>query len=513
MSRSRLLAAALVALLAGCKSGTLRVLAGSEIKDLEPLRGQMERAAGAKIEFVYTGSLDAVERLEGGETFDAVWLSHGKYLQLTPSMKGKIRASERIMSSPVILGVKASKVAALGWDKKDPTWTEIAQAAAAGKLTYGMTNPATSNTGFTALVGVASALADKADGLTTADIKTAELRQLFSGQKMAAGSSGWLAEAYVRDQSRLDGIVNYESVILALNADGKLQEQLVPVYPKEGIVTADYPLMLLDEAKRPSFEKLVAFLRSPDAQREITQRTLRRPVAPDVEPARQIPKRTLVELPFPASREVLDALIDAYQGQLRRPASTYFVIDTSGSMQGNGVSQLRNALEALAGSDASLTGRFARFQTREAVYLLTFNEVPGAPVRFTIPAQANATGPTLAQIREFAAALQANGGTAIFSSVQMALDAARADRAGAPDRNYSVVIMTDGKNTAGMEPDDFSRWYREHAAQYEGIPVFGLLFGDADADELEGLAQLTGGRVFDARKGLKAAFKEIRGYQ
>ena len=203
----------------------LRILAGSEIKDLEPLKPAMEKAAGTAIEFIYTGSLDAVERLEAGEAYDGVWLSHGKYLQQTPSIKQKIRASERIMTSPVVMGLKASKVAALGWDKTDPTWADIVRAAGSGKIAYGMTNPASSNSGFTALVGVAAALADKQDALTVADINTAELRKLFTGQKLTSGSSGWLAEAFVKEQDRLDGMINYESVILTLVAEGKLKEK------------------------------------------------------------------------------------------------------------------------------------------------------------------------------------------------------------------------------------------------------------------------------------------------
>jgi Ca-activated chloride channel family protein len=524
--RSRITALLLTFLLAACGkdspapsgqppggSGALRILAGSEIKDMEPLKARMEKAAGTGIEFIYTGSLDAVERLEAGESFDAVWLSHGKYLQLTPAIKSKIRASERIMTSPVILGVKASKAAALGWSKNDPTWAEIARTAAAGKLTFGMTNPAASNTGFTALVGVASALADKQDSLTTGDIKVKELRQLFAGQKFTAGSSGWLAEAYVREQARFDGLINYESVILQLNADGKLNERLAPVYPREGIVTADYPLMLLNEGKRKAYESLVLFLRSADAQRDITQRTLRRPIVPEVAPAAAIPTKTLAELPFPASREVLDSLIDAYQGQLRRPASTYFVIDTSGSMQGEGIDQLRHALAALAGADASLSARFARFQTREHVYLLPFSDKPGTPVRFDLPDDGSKVEGVFGNVREFASQLHANGGTAIFSSVKLALETAQSDRAKAPERQYSIVVMTDGKNESGMNESDFAAWYGRQAEGQRGIPVFGLLFGKAEKAQLEHIAQLTGGRVFDARKGLRAAFKEIRGYQ
>jgi Ca-activated chloride channel family protein len=493
--------------------GTFRILAGSEIRDLEALVPAMAKAAGAPIEFTFTGSLDAVERLEAGETYDAVWLSHGKYLQQTPSLKPRIRAFERIMTSPVVFGLKASKVSSLGWDKADPTWADIVRAADSGKIAYGMTNPATSNTGFTALVGVAAALADKQDALSAGDVKAGELRKLFAGQKLTSGSSAWLSDAFVKEQDRFDGMVNYESVILSLAAEGRLKERLVPVYPRDGIVTADYPLMLLNEARRSHYEGLVGYLRSVDAQTYITRHTLRRPVSTQVEPAAAIPRRTLSELPFPASREVLDQLIEAYQSELRRPASTYFVIDTSGSMEGDGIAQLRAALAALAGADTTTSGRFARFQPRERIYLLPFTQSPGRPKRYELPADRNDSAATLAEIGGFAERLRAGGGTAIFASVKVALEAANEDRRAAPDRAYSVVVMTDGRNESGIGKDEFTRWYKSLPERDRGVRVFGLLFGKAERDQLEVISDLTGGRVFDAHKGLALAFKEIRGYQ
>jgi Ca-activated chloride channel family protein len=236
-------------------------------------------------------------------------------------------------------------------------------------------------------------------------------------------------------------------------------------------------------------------------------------VLPEVEPAAAIPRRTLSELPFPASRELLDQLIEAYQGELRRPASTYFVIDTSGSMAGSGIAQLRESLLALAGADASMSGRFARFQPRERIYVLPFSQSPGKPNRYELPADRNQSAAALTEIRAFAEGLRAEGGTAIFSSVKVALEAAAADRRKAPERTYSVVVMTDGRNESGIGQEDFTRWYKGLPEADRGIHVFGLLFGNAEKDQLEVIAQVTGGRVFDARKGLAVAFKEIRGYQ
>jgi Ca-activated chloride channel family protein len=50
--------------------------------------------------------------------------------------------------------------------------------------------------------------------------------------------------------------------------------------------------------------------------------------------------------------------------------------------------------------------------------------------------------------------------------------------------------------------------------QVKGVPIFPILFGTARESEMNEIAQLTGGRAFDARtQSLADVFKEIRGYQ
>src|SRR5262249_54688346 len=166
-------------------------------------------------------------------------------------------------------------------------------------------------------VGVAGALGKDADALTEGDLKNPMLAEFFKAQALTSGSSGWLAESYERDQSKVDGIINYESVLLSMSAGGKLSEPFALVYPKEGIITADYPLMLLNAAKRPDYDRLVAFLRSKDFQTKMSAVTLRRPVNPDAPVASAIPKHTLVELPFPGQAALIDALLDNFLSDVR----------------------------------------------------------------------------------------------------------------------------------------------------------------------------------------------------
>src|ERR1019366_4502301 len=335
-------------------ANSFAILGGSELKDIETgFKADIRRATGIDLVFTYSGTLDAVDRIASGGKFDALWVSHGKYLAMNDAMKGRILAQEKTMLSPVLLGLKASKAHALGWDTRDPTWKEIADAARAGKFTFGMTNPTSSNTGLTATIGLAAALAKNPDGLTEADLKNPRLADFFKGQSLTSGSSGWLAEAYERDPSRVDGIINYESVLLSLNAGGKLAEPLALVYPKEGIITADYPLMLLNTARRADYDKLTAYLRSTDFQTRMSAGTLRRPVNADATQAAVIPKRTLIELPFPGQASLISALLDSFLADVRIPGSSRYVLDLSGSMGGERLDGLKEAVLILASNAAT----------------------------------------------------------------------------------------------------------------------------------------------------------------
>ncbi len=494
------------------------ILAGSELKDVDAQLGeQIRKATGIDVRFSYAGTLDAIDQLNAGEQFDAVWVSHGKYLAMNPDLKARIAAQEKIMLSPVIIGVKQSKATALGWDQNDPTWKDIADAASSGKFSFGMTNPTSSNTGFTALIGIAAALASNPDALTEADVSNPALKAFFQGQRMTAGSSGWLADAYAADQSKVDGIINYESVILSLNASGKLSEPLVPVYPKEGIITADYPLMLLNSAKRTEYDRLVEYLRSTAFQTTLSAATLRRPVNAESQAAASIPKRTLIELPFPGQPQVINGLLDAFLADVRVPSTSRYVLDLSGSMDDEGrIGQLKSAMNTLAGSNpSSLSSRYARFQNRERIGLIPFNGAPMPTQLFDMGTTSTENSATLEAIKASVDRMQPDGDTAIYDSVQRALiELAAEKRAEQSPRYYTVVLMTDGENRRGMDLNELLRWRESQNEAVKSIRVFPIVFGNADADEMKALADATGGKAFDAKAGsLAKVFKDIRGYQ
>ncbi|MFD4318805.1 substrate-binding domain-containing protein [Streptomyces sp. NPDC058548] len=484
--------------------GTLRVLASSELSDMEPVLRTARTSTGVDVRLTYTGTLDAVEQIASGEaekSYDAVWLSSNDYLRLRPDTAKKITGETPIMVSPVALGVRPAAVARLGWDPAKVTWSQLHRAVADGKLTYGMTDPKRSNSGFSALVSVASGLSGAQSALTERNVveATPRLKEFFTGQKLTSGSSGWLATAYAR-RTDVDALVNYESVLLSSFQSG----ELTVIRPTDGVVSADYPLTLLTSARPEAKEaagRLTTYLRTPAVQGRITEATLRRPVVPGVDPAPGLARDQRRELPFPGSRKVADGLLDAYDNTLRRPSRTVYVLDTSGSMSGERLDRLKKALVELTGD----------FRDREEVTLMPFGSVVKQDEVRTHTVDPASPQAALDAIKTDAEKLSASGGTAIYSSVQEAYRFLGKSRG---DTFTSIVLMTDGENTDGDPATAFDSFYTSLSAEQKRTPVFPILFGDSDRGELDHIASLTGGKLFDANQGsLDGAFEEIRGYQ
>mmetsp|Transcript_20818 Transcript_20818/g.79837 ORF Transcript_20818/g.79837 Transcript_20818/m.79837 type:complete len:373 (+) Transcript_20818:5536-6654(+) len=372
-----------------------------------------------------------------------------------------------------------------------------------------MTSASGSNTGMSALFAVASASAGKSEDLSVADVKPELIKAFLSGQKLTAGSSGWLAEAFIKAPAELDAMVNYEAVILRANERLQPADRLTLVYPRDGMISADYPLMLLREDRRADYIKLVAALKAPAFQGPALQAAFLRPANPEVKPAAALPQGAVAELAFPNRLDVIDAVLGAYLAQWRKPATSIFVLDISGSMRGDGrIDAMREALKVLAGAgDNSATARYAAFQQRERVVLIAFDDKVEPPqwVRFDGDLQA-----ARREVLERADALTPRGGTAIFSALDAAEQLAAEERKANPDRFISIVLLTDGENNRGLRFEDFRAKYEWQTP----APVFPIVFGEANQSEMQALAAVTGGREFDGRKArLAQVFREIRGYQ
>ncbi|MBK3579813.1 substrate-binding domain-containing protein [Streptomyces sp. MBT65] len=515
---TRWLALALLAGLTSCGPSspdvTLRVLASPELADLAPLLGRLKDDTGVELDMEYKATADLAGQppASGTSPYDLAWLASDRSFLLRLRDSGRTARSEStpIMRSPVVVGLTPALAATLR--SRVPggrlSWADIADAAADGTVRFGMADPRSSDTGRAALVGVATAAAGTGGALREDDVSCDRLRGFRSGQTLTAGSSRALLDTYADHQGEANALIAHESELLSLNATDRLSAPLTIVYPEDGMVLSDFPLLLLNSAEHSAYAKVVTWLLRDDVQLELMRRTWRRPVAPDVRPLEPLRAAVGNALSFPDRLSTVERLVADY-GDPTRPTTdqVVFLLDFSTSMRGDRIAQLRAAFAGLSGADPTSTGKFARFYRGERLTVVRFGGRVLDETTVTVRGDGD-----LRTLRKVVAADGFDDSTAVWSALdrgyRIAADAVRDD----PERPLSIVLMTDGRSNAGLGYEQFERHYDRLDAGARAVATFPVHFGEADAAALEKAAEATGGRMVDAdRSSLSDAFKEIRG--
>jgi Ca-activated chloride channel family protein len=511
-------AAALALLLSSCGGSqkVFHIVAGSEEKTFEPLVQQFCLQKSVTCVIDYKGSLDIGLMLSSDDApqIDAVWPASSIWLDMYDSHR-RVKDLKSVASSPVILGVRMSKAKALGWIGKPVHMDDILNAVNARRLNFIMTSATQSNSGASAYLTMLAAsfgTPDRLDPRALDDPNArAKVKALLRGVARSSGSSGWLADLYVSavsDGHPFDAMWNYEAVLKETNDKlrAKGAELLYAVYPADGATYADSPLGYVDHGQGQSakdfFDQLQAYLLSADAQAQIAaagRRTalgMAKPAPPEPEwnfdPSRVVPS---IALPEP---KVIARALTLYQEVLRKPSLTAICLDFSGSMEGEGVRQVKAAMQQLFDPNAA-SRNLIQWTPSDHIFILPFDG--------TVREVDDGDGTLASQQKLLAAvnAQDANDGTDMYECVERAFQAMKPFIA---TGNYlpAIVIMTDGRSEKhpGFEDD----WH----AEGHDIPIFGVTFGDADTSELDELAQLTRARVFDGHAGLAEAFRSVRGY-
>jgi Ca-activated chloride channel family protein len=513
---------ALVALaalaLSGCgRKPEFNIVAGSEQKSLEPLVMAFCAKSHVRCQIDYKGSLDIGQMLAGDAppAVDAVWPASSLWIEIYDTSH-RVKDLKSIAQSPVILGVRIGKARELGWTGGKPVrMDDILAAVQAGKLTFLMTSATQSNSGASAyLAMLAAAFGDgsRLDPRALDDAAAnAKVQALLKGVARSSGSSGWLGDLYVKSAQAgqpFDAMWNYEFMLDETNqslAKGGL-EPLYAVYPAEGSAYADAPLGYVEHGQpqraHDFFRALQAYLLSPEAQARIAaegRRTapgMAAPAKPDpswnFDPSRIVPS---LALPEPA---VISRALSLYQEVLRRPSLTAICLDFSGSMSGDGETQLKAAMRNLL-TPAEAARNLIQWTPHDHIIVIPFDATPRTTT------EGDGSPASQAQLLAAVDREEAGGGTDMYACAEKAF-AAMAPYLTSGQYLPAVVIMTDGRSD---ERDNFLQTWRSEG---RGVPIFGVTFGDADPKQLQALADQTSARVFDGRQNLTEAFRSVRGY-
>lgn len=493
--------------------GTIRILSGSENEELETVIDECSQATGVEIEMDYKGSVDIMRELEGGaEEYDAVWPASSIWLSMG-DVDHLVKHSQSISMTPVVFGIRESLAEELGFKDKDVSVKDILAAIQDGKMSFCMTSATQSNSGASAYIGFLYALLGKQEGMTVGDLQGERLRDditgLLGGVERSSGSSDWLKDLFLKED--YDAMVNYECLIIDANrqleSEGK--EPLYIVYPYDGLSIADSPLGYVDHGdsqKEEAFQAVQQYLLSEEAQSQI-EATGRRISANGVsDENRDVFKeewgidteRILSPIQMPDSDVLMEAL-NLYQTSFKKPSLNIYCLDFSGSMEGTGETQLKDAMSQILLQE-NASKNFLQANAGEVNEVIFFDNTI-----LDIERAADDSDEALAQLYQKVADFQIAGGTDIYNAAAQAL--AEASSYDLEKYTPAIILMTDGVS-------DYNYRTFQNAWDTLGIdvPVFSITFGAADPTQLEELAEATGGRVFDGTQDLTEAFRSVKGY-
>ena len=454
--------------------------------------------------------LEAIDILaENPKEYDAIWLSNSTWVYMMNNVR--TLNSKSITINPVVFGIKKSKATELGFVDNKVYNRDIVNAIRDGKLKYVMSSVTKTNTGLIAYLGFLNALAGSPEILTSEMLNDSrlesELKTLFSGVERTSGSDDFLEQMFL-NSNEYEAVIATESSLIQINkeleSNGK--EPLYLIYPIDGVAINDSPFAYIDNGqdKLDLFNQLQAFILSSESQSKLEQmgkRTWYGGIKADADPSSFKKswgidtEKYLIPLKYPG-KDVMDDAIALYIDSIRKPSVTVFCLDYSGSMYGEGDTELKSAMEYILDYDSAKKDKL-QFSKYDKIHVIPFNSEVYNPI-------STSNGRNTYEMIEKVKSISPEGGTNLYGCAIKALEVAQKE---SNEYTKTVILMTDGMSNYGSY-SELERVYRD----YYNIPIYSIMFGNASQMDLQEIADLTNAKVFDGRVNLTSAFKEVRSY-
>lgn len=489
------------------ESKRLNILASSNNKFLE----NKIYKKGYDINFTYMGDIDIIDELNNNsDKYDGVWISNSMWLYMLDN-QDLISNSKSIAISPIVLGIRKSKATKLGLINKDITNNDIVNLVKNKKIKYVMPSVTSTNTGATAYIGFLSSLASDSEIVTENsldDIKLlSELKNLFSGTLRVSGDEEYLKEMFLNNDD-YEAIISDEASLININKQLKdaKKEELYLFYPTDGISINDMTLAYIssDKSKEDDFLDFQKFLLSEKGQELLLDsgyRTWYGGIKSDTNeevfnPLWGIDTSKYLNITNFPSKRIISKAINLYIDSLRKPSHTVFCLDYSGSMAGEGIKELRDAMNYILDKTESSKDRL-QFSNNDKITVITFS----TDVTNVWTAFGSDTSKLIDNINNYSV----GGSTALYDAIYKGLQILDYE-----SENYTttIIAMTDGYVNEGSF-SNLSKYYKKID---KDIPIYSITFGDASLKQLSGVAKLSNSKVFDGTDNLLSAFKEVRKY-
>jgi Ca-activated chloride channel family protein len=444
--------------------------------------------------------------------------------------------------SPLVFALPEQMARTLGWPDQpvgyktlhdlclDPQgWGRFGGSTALwGPFKLAKTNPFTSTSGLNTLLGQSYAASGKQADLTEADVAaSAQFSRDFESCVIHYGNTtgNVLKRVYDRDADGrsldyVSAIAVEETSVINYNLGNPTsrvvqegeqltppQKKLVAVYPTEGSLESNNPLVVLgpDAAWITAEQRQVAtafqqFVVTPEAQSLLGDFGFR-PVDPAAAPGGLVtvengvdPAQPAVRLPNPST-----AVISAAQQQwndIRKPSSVLELIDVSGSM-GDDAGTGRSRMEEAVTSAQDTLGHF-RSTDELGVWAFTtgISSAAGANIAEVHKVESGSRENLSRDIGN----LTPRDGTPLYDAIATAYQYMKGRAQ--PGRINAIIVLSDGEDTdSRMSLGELTAMLRGPSEGEDIAPVriFPIVYGqDAAPQALTEIAEASGGQVFNA---------------
>lgn len=493
---------------------TFRIISSTSTSALDSEIKKYGKENKINIEIEHYGDLEIVDILNNNsKDYDAVWISNSIWLYMLEN-QNIITDSKSIVIDPVVMAVEKKKAQELGFVDKEIKNKDILNAIKEGKLKYVMSSVTQTNTGATAYLNFLNSLAGNPEVLTSDILKQEalqkDLKEFFKGVERVSGDEDYLTEMYLK--GNYNAMINYESSLIELNKKlvSENKEPLYLIYPSDGVAINDMPFAYInndskDDYTKEKFNKIQNYLRSDEVTRILEEKGYRSwfgGIKKDTD-ENTFNKdwgidttKYLKDIKYP-SKTVMTEALNLYIEMLRKPTHVVFCLDISGSMTGSGLEELQEAMNYILDYDKASIDKI-QFSDTDKITVITFN---GEVDKIYDTKLGNNTKDVIKIIDN----LETQGTTNIYDPSIEALKILEKDT---DDYTKTVILMTDGASNAGS----FKELKKYYEKTNKTIPIYSITFGSSREDQLEEIADLTNGKIFDGKKGLTRAFKEVRSY-
>ncbi len=488
----------------------LTILSSYENKDLENDIQKYAKKEQIKLKFQYMGDLEIIDELDqNSNQYDAVWLSNSmwSYMLKNPSL---INNSKSISISPVVFGIKKTKAKELGLINTKVSNNDLLNLIRDKKIKYVMSSVTQTNTGATAYFGFLNALAGNPEILTEEIIRDetllTDLTSIFSGVERVSKEEDYLEEMFLNND-QYEAVIASESSLININKtlteNGK--EPLYLLFPTDGVAINDSTFGLINKNKNEEFTKIQQYLLSKESQKKLENKGRRTWYGGTTNKADQkifnkewgIDTENYLNVTKFPSKKIMTLALNLYIEKVRKPTHVVFCLDYSGSMHGEGITELKNAMNYILDYEQAKEDNL-QFSEKDKITIIPFSTQ-------VIDTWTTENGYQTEQLQKNISTLQVGGTTALYDAIQKGIEILNQE---SNDYTKTIIALTDGDINVGR----FIKLSTTYQNTKTNIPVYSITFGEAIEEQLEQIAKLTNARVFDGKTNLLSAFKEVRGY-